>query len=73
MRGEWERLVLAAVLWLVVGGSAHAQYRFDVRTTDNGLPQNGRRDGKDTVYPLDIPKPGFSWASSASATATIHG
>ena len=32
-----------SVLWLLVGGSAHAQYRFDVWTTDNGLPQNGVR------------------------------
>ena len=43
MRGPWERLVLAVVLWLLVGGSAQAQYRFDVWTTDNGLPQNGVR------------------------------
>ena len=43
MRGGWERLVLAAALWLLVGGSAHAQYRFDVWTADNGLPQNGVR------------------------------
>ena len=43
MRGPWKRLVLAVALWLLVGGSAHAQYRFDVWTTDNGLPQNGVR------------------------------
>jgi hypothetical protein len=73
MRGEWERLVLAAVLWLVVGGSAHAQYALRRQDHRQRPAQNGRRDGKDTVYPLDIPKPGFSWTSSASATATIHG
>ncbi len=43
MRGPWKRLVLAVALWLLVGGAAHAQYRFDVWTTDNGLPQNGVR------------------------------
>ena len=40
---RWERLVLAVALWLLVAGSARAQYRFDVWTTDNGLPQNGVR------------------------------
>jgi hypothetical protein len=30
MREGWERLVSAVALWLLVGGSAKAQYRFDV-------------------------------------------
>jgi diguanylate cyclase (GGDEF)-like protein len=43
MRRHWERLVVALALWLVALGHAQAQYRFDVWTTDNGLPQNGVR------------------------------
>jgi diguanylate cyclase (GGDEF)-like protein len=43
MRGPWHRLVVALALWLLGAGSAGAQYRFDVWTTDNGLPQNGVR------------------------------
>ena len=43
MRGPRERLVVAVILWLLALGHAHAQYRFDTWTTDNGLPQNGVR------------------------------
>ena len=43
MRGPWERLVLALALCVLIAGPARAQYRFDVWTTDNGLPQNGVR------------------------------
>ena len=39
----WERFVLAVASCLLIAGSASAQYRYDVWTTDNGLPQNGVR------------------------------
>jgi ligand-binding sensor domain-containing protein len=43
MRGRWQRLVVALALSLLTAAQARAQYRFDVWTTDNGLPQNGVR------------------------------
>jgi ligand-binding sensor domain-containing protein len=43
MRGRWLPLVVALAFSALTAAQAQAQYRFDVWTTENGLPQNGVR------------------------------